>query len=645
MKTLNDTGQKPIKMLIVIISDQQDIFIDDTGIAHKKIQIVDKMIVRPAQIALVNEKATSCGTFSDMLIICKNQLEEFKCLNEMVDVLYSSEKHGAAVALNRHSRGICGLTKEQYKKAAKYLGGYKVIPYIESVPALVKAEMFERFGPFDESLQSIEGALEEFSLRFNQYGWSVVRVACWSSIELCGTASTERDRDMIQKKYPYIHEVEEIYYRQAEKAAEHFIEVLAQENNHKPSLLFSLYELPSSFNGTTNYALKLLAAFYSLYHERYEISILVKRNTDEFHRLSGLYPRVYYPETVKHHTFHMGFAVSQILCAEHMDIINKCCLKYGICMLDIISLRSHYLSKNDPGRYELFRDSIEYADLMLSISQFSHDDIISFFHEEIQNTTLRTGVLYLGTDKKQSAATAEGVTVPFKTADYFIVIGNAYRHKMIEPTLAVLNDIDENFIVIGTKTEGYYRKSKRIYGYVSGWLDDNSLNQMIAGSKGIIFPSVYEGFGLTLYDAAVYHKKIIVSDTQINLELKKLLSGYSGNIVTYRRLEELKTILSENDFGDVWNERPINIRSWRETAEELETWLKSMLEEEIDIVRLERRWKYLKWYEKNGSNVSAKKRNAKKERLIQKCISNFPGAYQLYRKLVTAIDKEHYGSH
>lgn len=645
MKRSDDARQGHINILIVIISDQQNALIDELWTPAKDIQTVDTVIARPTQIALINEKLVGGGRFFGVLIICEDQLKKFDGFSKMLNILYSCEKHGAVVPFNAYSQGICRLTKERYEKVSKYLGDYRVIPYIESVPVLIKTEMFERFGLLDESFQRIEGALEDFSLRFNQFGWSTIRANCWSDNGSCQIESTANDQDIIQKRYPYIHEIEKIYYEHAEKAVEHFADVLVQETNHKPSLLFSLYEVPPSYNGTANYALKMFAAFWDEFHDKYEISILIKDNTDDFYKLSEKYPRVYYPKTVKQHTFRLCFVSSQILSAEHMDIINRCCLKYSICMLDIISLRSHYLCKNDPGRYELFRDSIEYADLMLSISRFSHDDIMGFFHDEMQNAALRTGYIYLGTDKKTPAAAIEGTGGPFKTGDYFIIIGNAYKHKMIEPVLEILKEIEENFIVIGTKTEGYYHRSRRIYGYVSGWIENESLNRMIAGSKCIIFPSVYEGFGLTLYDAAVYHKKMIVSDTQINLELKKLLGEYSGKIITYRRVEELKTILSEIDFDEPWNGKPENLRSWQEAVKELDVQMESIQGEETDIARLECRWRYLKRYQDNANAASMRKSNLKKEQLIRKCISNFPRTYQLYRKLVTAIDKEHYGSH
>lgn len=631
-------------MLVVIISDKQNARKDNAWRAPEDFQTADTLVVRPAQIALVNERLEGGRQIPDVLIICENQMKEPDCFDKLWKVLYACEKHGAAVSLNIYSKGIC-LTKEQYEKASGYLDEYRVIPYIETIPVLIKAEVFERFGLFDERFSNIAGALMDFSLRFNQFGWSTVRVNSWSDGAACTEKFGEKERDILLGRYSYVSKIEEIYYTYAEKATEHFVDVLTMETNRKPGLLFSLYEIPPSFNGTANYALKLLAAFWDLCHEKYEISILVKENADEFYKLSEKYPRVYYPETVKQYTFRLGYIASQVLCAEHMDIINKCCLKYSICMLDIICLRSHYLCKNDPGRLELFRDSIEYADVMLSISQFSHDDIIGFFHDEMQNAAARTGVLYLGTDKETFAAAAGKPSGPFQTGDYFIVIGNAYKHKMIEPVMEILKAIEENFIVIGTKTEGYYPKSRRIYGYVSGWLDHDRLNCMIAGSKGIVFPSVYEGFGLTLYDAAVYQKKIIVSDTQVNLELKKLLGEYGGEIITYRRPEDLGNILSEIDFENNRAGTPAAIRNWQDVAKELDTWIEGMHEEETDPIRLERRWKYLKCYQSECSRIAVKRSNVRKERLVGKCISSFPRTYQLYRKVVTAINKEHYGSH
>lgn len=635
---------KRTDLLVVVISKNQNTLKNNAWIAIKDVQSSNILVVGLTQLNRINETIVNSKSLSEILFVYEEQTMEQRDFSKILECLFSCERHGAVVSLNKCSQGVSRLTRGQYEKVSKYFSNYRVIPYIESLPALIKSEMFERFGLLDESFQTVTGALAEFSLRFNQYGWSTVRTNCWSDSGAFFGEITQCDKELLKKKYPYMSKIEEMYYMRQERAAEHFADVLIQEKDQNLKLLFSLYEVPPSYNGTANYALKLLEAFWNSYHEKYEISILVTRNADEFHGLSRKYPRVYYPETVRQHTFQLGYIASQVLCAEHMDIINRCCLKYSVCILDVICLRSHYLCKNDIGRFDLFRDSIEYADLMLSISKFSHDDIISFFNDEVQNANIKTGYIYLATDKRMSATTAGEIMGPFKDGDYFIVIGNAYKHKMIEPVLEVLKNIEENFVVIGTKIEGYVDKSRRIYGYVSGWLDGDSLNKMIEGSKCIIFPSVYEGFGLALYDAAIYQKQIIVSDTQINIELKRLLGEYSSRIITYRRLDELKKILSENSFGGSCEKKTFEIRNWQDAAKDLDKWIESMQEEEIDIFRLERRWKYLKRYWTENDYSKRKKSSARRERFIRECISRFPGVYKLYRRFVNAIDKEHYGS-
>lgn len=616
----------------------------------KDINIVGTITISSSEINLINKTLFENKELADVLIADENQIIDDEYVGKLLQVLYFCERHGAAVSLNMYSQGMCHITEEKYKKIAQYFSDYRVVPKIDSLPVLIKAEMFERFGLLDESFQSIQNALADFSLRFNQYGWSVVRANYWNNANRQDEGYIYSDNEIIQKRYPYIHQIEEIYYVREQKAAEHFASVLVLEKEQKPKLLISIYEVPPSYNGTANYALKLLEAFWDSYHEKYEISILAKKNTVQFHQLYGKYPRLFYPEDVRQQTFHIGFIVSQILSADHMDIINRCCLKYSICILDIICLRSHYLCKNDLNRFDLFRDSIEYSDLMLSISRFSHDDITSFFHDEMQNAHFKTGYIYLAADKtnsdKEKGHSKHGIIrSPYQENDYFIIIGNPYRHKMIEPVLGILKDIDENFIVVGTKTEGYCDKAKRIYGYVSGWLDADSLNDMIAASKCIIFPSVYEGFGLTLYDAVVYQKKIIVSDTEVNLELKMLLKDYADQIITYRQGEELKQILTKENFHKEQTHSVAVIKKWSETAKDLEVWIDQMQKEQIDIKQLERRWKYLKRYQKEGTKDSMLDKAEKRKAFYQKCISCFPRTYKLYRRLVVAIDKEHYGNH
>lgn len=589
------------------------------------------IIANDNKIDKINKKIEKAGAdISYILVMADAQMLSPADMQEMIQVLDLCERHGAVTARNTH------------RELSRYLERYQVVPYIDTLPVLIRKENFDRFGLLDENQADIMNALSEFSMRINQYGWNTVRsnqvfVDCKQEYTI--------NINQLKDKYPYIQQIESLYYGQQETVVEHFAELLCQPTDTKPSILFSLYEVPPAFNGTSNYALKLLEAFYELYHDQYDICILAKENTNQFHGLSKKYKNIYDTRNVYEHRFNLGYSVSQVLTAEHLDILNRCCLKISVCMLDIISLRSHYLLKNDMDRLEYFRDSIRFSDLMLSISKFSLSDIESYFRKDIEKYHIKTGYVYLATDKKPYDGLEIKVKLPFEPNDYFIVIGNPYKHKMIEPFIESIRDAEENFIVIGTKVEGYCDKEKKIYGYISGWLDGYTLNYMLAASKGIIFPSVYEGYGLTFYDAMVYGKNIIVSDTEVNYELRDYFEDYRHNIYVYKKLEEIKEILKNIASNTQIKSRPEKIRNWEDAAKELEGYLHDVIAEEFDINQLENRWQYLKKYHTTNNTQSKSERKEWRKQFFQKCVARFPRIYKIYRRLVVAIDKDHYGSH
>ena len=97
---------KRADLLIVIISDEHDALRDTAEEKLKNDRNVDVLLVCPSQIALINERLSGNKQNSDVLIICEKQMKVLECYNKLWEVLYSCEKHGAAVSLNVYSRGI-----------------------------------------------------------------------------------------------------------------------------------------------------------------------------------------------------------------------------------------------------------------------------------------------------------------------------------------------------------------------------------------------------------------------------------------------------------------------------------------------------------------------------------------------------------
>ena len=161
---------------------------------------------------------------------------------------------------------------------------------------------------------------------------------------------------------------------------------------------------------------------------------------------------------------------------------------------------------NDQEREELFRKSIEYSDGIVYISQYTKEDTETFYQSVLRKDMLSAVVYEAAVENTVSNLKEYKGKLPFE--EYFIVLGNSYKHKCIDQTLEVARCSGYDFVFVGTRENGLI--AKNIYGYKSGTLSEEHLDLLLRKSKAIIFPSGYEGFGLPIVNAVNYRKKIVV---------------------------------------------------------------------------------------------------------------------------------------
>lgn len=262
-------------------------------------------------------------------------------------------------------------------------------------------------------------------------------------------------------------------------------------------------------------------------------------------------------------------------------------------MQDVISIRSNYLLVSDYERLDVFQKSIQYCDAMISISEFSLNDTIGYYHNEFEQREIPTKVIYHGINEGENET--EDTELPFD--EYYMVFGNFYKHKFLKETLPYLKKIEKNFIVLGSSETGDI--SKNIYGYKSGNLSEKFMNLLVSSAKAIIFPSVYEGFGLPILDGIKYNKKVIATNNELNRELKREFDNFSENIYLFDSLEEVSEIIKMVDEKPipVYKNGEKEIRTWDMVAQELEKFLERILYIEVNKDLLKKRWDDMRYVE------------------------------------------------
>lgn len=110
-----------------------------------------------------------------------------------------------------------------------------------------------------------------------------------------------------------------------------------------------------------------------------------------------------------------------------------------------------------------------------------------------------------------------------RTRGYFLVVASRARHKNLDTALAAHAEFLRRhpdgpaLVLVGGRHGGVFEDtapSDRDHGHVLrlGYVEDPTMVAMLRRSRGLIFPSRYEGFGLPLVEAMAVGCPVIASD-------------------------------------------------------------------------------------------------------------------------------------
>ncbi|MFR5567049.1 MAG: glycosyltransferase [Clostridium sp.] len=536
-------------------------------------------------------------------------------LEEMQSVLYAAEKHGVVCPRSNNATLLTIPVKNELNRNITASESYSVylqikdsLPKQQVMPTgvgfafLIKRELIKQYGLFDEIYSPGYNEENDFCMRINQYGFNVLMAnrayVFHHESRSFGEKKHKLDEEharILSKRYPYYWNRVDLYFSAQMSVVDYYADLLSDEIYPKKRILISLYEMPAAYNGTAQHGLLLLENFYRLFKDKYEIGVLVNAAANDFFDISSRYPNVFLPEQLTQR-YHLAYVPSQIIHIEHLHILNRVCVRYAFCMQDIISIRSSYLLVEDWEREAVFRKSIKYCSGIVPFSHFSLDDMVDYYSEEFDKRKIYTKIVYLAGVEDQIENTDAVFELPY--TEYFVVLGNQYKHKNLDLIIDSLHTSKHNFIIIGSKNDGNI--TENIFGYKSGNLSNDFFHSILQNSIGIIFPSVYEGFGLPILNAINYNKKIIINNNPLNREQVDVLKYYKNNIYLFDGGEEIEEYLDKikRDPVPQFDRANYKERTWTNVAEEVEKALEEILKEDVDLDVLKQRWEEMRYLER-----------------------------------------------
>ena len=159
------------------------------------------------------------------------------------------------------------------------------------------------------------------------------------------------------------------------------------------------------------------------------------------------------------------------------------------------------------------------ADHIVAISEVTKRDLV----EHLSISAERISVAYPGVDATYSTALAKPPSV-VQERPYVVVVGTTNARKNLVRMLQAFaelaqTDTDLDLVVVGSADadEGAIRAEVERHGIASrvhrlGYVSDAELAGIVAGARCLVFPSLYEGFGMPVLEAMACGCPVITVD-------------------------------------------------------------------------------------------------------------------------------------
>ncbi len=260
---------------------------------------------------------------------------------------------------------------------------------------------------------------------------------------------------------------------------------------------------------------------------------------------------------------------------------------------DLISLRYKNISVHQRFYFKyLLPFLISKAKLIITVSETTKKDIVSL----LKCPAEKVKVVYNGYDHT-NYFTIEGnqhlIESAYGVKKYLLAIGPTYPHKNFETLIQAykeLNDtvrIEYPLVIAGGKSP-YVNSLKKLVKQLDleisvhfiGYVPVELMPSLYREAHALVFPSLYEGFGIPLLEAMACGCPVITSNTSSMPEV-------CGNAAIYfdpLDKEALKdAIVKLTDDGELWNEiREKGLLqskkfSWQQTAQNLKSLIENII--------------------------------------------------------------------
>jgi len=485
---------------------------------------------------------------ADVLLLSSATIIYRGSLMEMQRVAYLDAMIGF-VSPRSNNATICSFPhQEEFRKLppadaygifcelSPYLPPFHYTPMAAGFCMFIKLEILKEFGLLDEVYDYGYSADDDLVMRANRCGYRAAlanRAFVYhfgkNSFSLSDTSKSiheERNVALLASRYPEYFEHVHAYLHSVHYRAEILLRGLLKDTQCRYDIVFDFSSFGTHHNGTFEAAKQILIHAADSWRDVFNIYVLIEEAPARFHGLHTI-PGVYRVSTNTTAVFAIAFRFGQPFQFDAIARMSQLAAINVYSMLDPIAWDCLYLNRD--GLDEMWQAVFCHADAVVYISDFVRYQ----FHSRFRlRQGLKETVSYLSLDTLDYGGHCSDAS----QGDYFLVVGNAFAHKHVRPTVeALVREFPRQKIIalgLGDVT------NQNVIGYKSGQLTEGEIDELFANAKVVIFPSFYEGFGIPIIRSLSCRKPLLARSIPVNRDLSEKLA-WPADFILYDSTEDL----------------------------------------------------------------------------------------------------------
>src|ERR1017187_1365691 len=428
-----------------------------------------------------------------------------------------------------------------FRELSKHLPEYHYVPTAVGFCLYIKLEILEEFGLFSEIYGRGYNEENDLIMRANRGGYRAVLanhafVYHVGEVSFSASSSTkealeEENAELLSKRYPEYPTSVANYFAGTHYEAERMLAALLPDSQGRLDLAFDFSSFGPYHNGTFEASKRILKCASANWSKFFNLYVMASDEAARFHELDQ-FPRVHVvpPETAR--TFAISFRFGQPFEYQQLTRMSRTGVLNVYGMLDPIALDCQYL--NNENLSPIWGTVFEYGNGAIYISDFVGEQFRRRFRI---GPWVKELVAYLSMDLRDYATPKD---FEVRSGDYILVIGNAFEHKRVPATVDAINQAFplEKIVALGLPADD----RQNVIAYASGKLNEATMRNLLRNAKFVIYPSLYEGFGIPVMESLAFCKPVLARSIPVMRDIRERIHA-EDNLLLYDSTTQLIDIL------------------------------------------------------------------------------------------------------